>query len=709
MFIFLFSFEVDIYQNIDMKSKSSIFTILFLFFSQLTISQTLKIITINTWSGLDYAGTFSMGEYEDHPTREKRINVLVNELKRLSPDVIFLQEANPVASFAGRVADELNFDEIHQVCNAGIKIARLGIPANLNEGIAILARKELKLKEMDAEKLSGSFGIYGDLMSLHFDESNFVLPGKIIVNNTPILLINTHLSSFPEYSIENEVISGFDLSFEEKTELRNIWIEKAERRKDEINNLINAFEYLPEDMPFVLGGDFNCVESSNEIKTLKAKLNLTDVMEGSNAVTWEPEGNPNINYSTDLTNAKFEEIISAKYDSVKRRIDFIFINDHFKPGAILNSMVVKLSEKNIYASDHYGVFTELAVADFSKKVKKEYNYLAESDEFIWEAFPIASYDTDVGFGYGGKLFLLNPFSINESVDIILFNSTKGEKWYRAVFSYPDYELRQGKIYPISMDLTFDYDKYINTSFYGIGSRSDLNDEINFTKEFIDFNLIFSRGLTENFVASLGLRYKSIDNSDFENAPINTLEYLGKVKYLSFLSSIRYDSRNSFINPSSGLVFQANYETAPRLNFNDASFNSLSVNLNFYKKLFYPKSVFAFKTAVSAIDSKEILPIHLLNSLGGNQSLRGYPQDRFLDKVSWITNLELRYPIYWRFGGIVGVDAGRVFSKFSQISFNEWRINPVIGLRFYMDTFVIRADLGLGNETTGFYFNFGHIF
>jgi len=37
------------------------------------------------------------------------------------------------------------------------------------------------------------------------------------------------------------------------------------------------------------------------------------------------------------------------------------------------------------------------------------------------------------------------------------------------------------------------------------------------------------------------------------------------------------------------------------------------------------------------------------------------------------------------------------------------INEVLGLRFYMDNFIVRFDAGFGNEITGVYFNFGHIF
>jgi len=36
-------------------------------------------------------------------------------------------------------------------------------------------------------------------------------------------------------------------------------------------------------------------------------------------------------------------------------------------------------------------------------------------------------------------------------------------------------------------------------------------------------------------------------------------------------------------------------------------------------------------------------------------------------------------------------------------------NPVVGLRYFMDTFVIRFDMGFGPEQMGVYFNFGHLF
>ena len=87
------------------------------------------------------------------------------------------------------------------------------------------------------------------------------------------------------------------------------------------------------------------------------------------------------------------------------------------------------------------------------------------NESEWEAFPIISYDSDAGLGYGVKGFFYNFLKLRESFDLILFNSTKGEHWYRFVFSDVDIQRRQGTKYPAAIDLIVDYDKWISYRYY----------------------------------------------------------------------------------------------------------------------------------------------------------------------------------------------------------------------------------------------------
>ena len=84
-------------------------------------------------------------------------------------------------------------------------------------------------------------------------------------------------------------------------------------------------------------------------------------------------------------------------------------------------------------------------------------------------------------------------------------------------------------------------------------------------------------------------------------------------------------------------------------------------------------------------------------------------DRYLDKSYALMNAELRFPLIGRLGGMVGTDAGKVMPSLKRFDLKGWAVNPAFGLRYYMKTFVVRMDIGLGRETTGFYFNFGHLF
>ena len=366
----------------------------------------------------------------------------------------------------------------------------------------------------------------------------------------------------------------------------------------------------------------------------------------------------------------------------------------------------------VQPSDHFGVLSEINTESILSHTPRETDQVKKLNDFTIEPLPILNYDSDAGFGYGAKAFTLNVLKMNESFDVILFNSTKGERWYRFVFSIPDYDLRQFKKYPLSIDFTVDYDKWITSNFFGIGNSSNYNDKQTYTKEPLEVGLIFGHAFSKAFVAQTGVKYKSVKQYNFTNQSELFLKYpqlkQGKIEYLSLLFNARFDTRNSFTNPSTGSVVQLESEIVPTTNFNDASFTRMSLLLQQYFILCYPRTVLAFRFGMQSIFGTGI-PVQNLLSLGGNSTLRGSVQDRYLDKTSSIFNAELRFPIYWRFGGIAAIDAGKVWSSISKFDLRNWAVNTALGLRFYMNTFVIRFDVGFGKESTGIYLNFGQLF
>lgn len=689
----------------------------------------LKLVTINVWSGLDYRGSLKYAEYETPGRREERYRALLDQLRSLDSDLLLLQEANPVGRYASRLAEDLGYDEIHQVVNAGVHIACAGIPANLKEGIAILARKPLHLKPFEARKLSGSAGLHGDFLSFHFNEASFALAGKIRVDGIPMLVVNTHISAAPERDslaaarFDELRRSGVVPDQEYESTLRD-WEAGIERRAGEIRALAGMLDDFPKEFPVIVGGDFNCSTGSAELNPLRnagfiETASGIGAKRGGESPTWDPARNENIVFSTRDTDASGSrrtemDLLSALCDASARRIDHIYLGRPFDAADILQAGVaVDSAAGGLHASDHFGWCAVVELNEELRRRPRETDSLPVSAAGGIQAFPILSYDTDTGFGYGATVVIVNPFGLRESFDLLGFNSTRGERWYRLIFSLPDRELRQGRIYPIALDLTADYDMWIGYKFYGIGNSSRFIDEEKYTREPLILSLAFSRGFSTTAVAQAGIRYRALRNTGFSPgsrlAEIPPAANAGAVRCASLFVSGRYDSRDSFINPSEGTVLQGDVEYAALPRGGGGGHLRLAGWLQYYDVLFHPKTIFAFRAALQGLLGGSDLPVQMLLPIGGTQTLRGSVQDRYLDRVSALLNAEIRFPLLWRFGGILGIDAGKVWSGLSKLDLPRWIWNPVAGLRFYWDRIILRADFGFGKETTGFYLNFGQLF
>jgi len=330
------------------------------------------------------------------------------------------------------------------------------------------------------------------------------------------------------------------------------------------------------------------------------------------------------------------------------------------------------------------------------------------------AFPILMYDTDIGVGYGGKAKFVNYLAKKESFDFIVFNSSKGERWYVLTFSIPDIEIRQGKRYPISFDLRAEYDKYLKYYFYGFGSDSEKGNQTTFTFEKKELQLTLGRGFSPRFVMEGSYIFKSVKHFNVEEDKIftETLEEVGE-QFSPFVSLvIRYDTSDSQIHPKKGcrLLFQNDFAAKVLGNIN-ARYYRYTLDFRKYTLFLGRNDVLAFRTLVQKIEGKEI-PLFELSVLGGGSTMnamRGYKLNRFNDKGKFLLNVEYRFPIWKKLGGNIFVDGGSVWPSWSKVNFRKVAVDIGWGLRYYLQNFVARLDMGFSKEGMGIYFNFGHIF
>jgi outer membrane protein assembly factor BamA len=331
-------------------------------------------------------------------------------------------------------------------------------------------------------------------------------------------------------------------------------------------------------------------------------------------------------------------------------------------------------------------------------------------------FPILMYDTDIGFGYGGRVKLVDYLKKKESFDLILFNSTKGERWYVLTFSVADPEIRLGKRYGLSFDLKAEYDKYLNYSFYGFCAEAPEEDETIVTHETTNLAFTFGRGLSRRLVVEAAYVARWLKYSDPRDGPyvedLLGLAALGRMfaPYLSFV--LRYDTSDSQIHPTRGLRFILQDDWSGKfMGSRDWAFNRLTVDLRKYQRVFGAKDVFAVRALAQYVGG-DAVPWFDYASLGGGNvltAMRGYPLNRFLDHGKFLVNAEYRFPIVWRLGGNIFCDTGTVWPSLRDIDLGRTAFDAGVGLRFYMPDFVVRVDVAWSKEGMGLYFNFGHVF
>jgi hypothetical protein len=196
----------------------------------------------------------------------------------------------------------------------------------------------------------------------------------------------------------------------------------------------------------------------------------------------------------------------------------------------------------------------------------------------------------------------------------------------------------------------------------------------------------------------------------------------------------WDTRDFEPDPSEGVFLQYSHEySAPWLgsNFN---FNKLMIQGQYIHTLFRWRNnksrlTFAGLAAVGHIFGPNINFIEMwdLSSqaeaggilvLGGERSLRGYREARFLAPTVALINLEMRSRLYdfklfkqhVNLGLTPFFDCGSVWDNFMDINFQKWRGAPGLGGRIaWNQSTVIRIDYGQSREGGQFFFGFGHIF
>ena len=244
-------------------------------------------------------------------------------------------------------------------------------------------------------------------------------------------------------------------------------------------------------------------------------------------------------------------------------------------------------------------------------------------------------------------------------------------------------------------------------FYGIGNNTPESNEESYIYNLFSFKSLFLRKTLDNLF--LGVDYHLEVEYGFTHEQGGQLEtgqitgYDGGIgSAVGFVSIL--DTRDNVLN-----AYEGQYAEFSSYFYTHALGSTFKfVNLNgMYNKYWQikPKHILAWQTKARVAIGD--VPFLDMSFVGDSDMLRGYPKNRYKDNHFLGTQLEYRFPLFWRLGMTTFTGIGDVFSQPQDLSFQTLKYTAGLGLRFLVNSAErvnLRLDYGYGSQGGYFYFS-----
>lgn len=246
-----------------------------------------------------------------------------------------------------------------------------------------------------------------------------------------------------------------------------------------------------------------------------------------------------------------------------------------------------------------------------------------------------------------------------------------------------------------------------SDFYGIGPDAELDDGEVYTAFTMDAEAAFLFRLRQGLYAGPAANWIYQDVVETEAGGIlETTDITGdeQIRSVGAGARIDWDTREPQLYPFSGHLLSFSAVGHPGGTATHDGYTTFSLD---YRQFFntWGRQVLAVQGLADVAVGDT--PLHYLPYLGGSSATRGYPEGRFRDDIAVQGQVEYRFPIVWRLGGVVFGAAGQVAPSVDELSLSGLPLAGGVGLRIAVNTeenINIRLDFAVTREGTGFYIN-----
>jgi outer membrane protein assembly factor BamA len=310
-------------------------------------------------------------------------------------------------------------------------------------------------------------------------------------------------------------------------------------------------------------------------------------------------------------------------------------------------------------------------------------------------------------GAAGSVHYERFFADRAKFDTDVSQSTQNQAFYR--LRYADLNLPDPRYLFEAFGL---YENDRTARFFGIGANSREKNETNYTLRQVGGEVTFGRRLMPALIASLTERLRHVT---IRRGAVDSLPFLKDVfadvpgDDGSFVWAHRlaltYDTRNSLVTPTDGRFGQVFVEVADEAIGSQASFVRYGLQGRWLWPHLGERLVMVVRGLLERVTGSDV-PFFELSDLGGDDTLRGFGENRFLDEGRVLFNAEERINVFHiNYGDVrtdialaVFTDVGRVFKSFNDLG--SGKIQAVVGggIRFLAASQIVaKIDVGVGSE------------
>lgn len=311
----------------------------------------------------------------------------------------------------------------------------------------------------------------------------------------------------------------------------------------------------------------------------------------------------------------------------------------------------------------------------------------------------------------GPRATLNLFRYEPGGRELRFIASYSEKIERKlVFSYIDPAFSNGRY---SLAFGGSFFKNATSRFFGLGQTTLESDQTNYTAREIRANWKFGIYANEVTQIAVGQRYREMEvqrgvvtTFPFAREQFPTVDGMDGAAIVGHRVTFHYDTRDNLVTPTDGMQVTAIAELNQNLrNESHPVYSRYELEI---KKLLPSESkraILVVRADIQATLGTQV-PFYEQSSLGGQNNLRGYGVDRYIDKHLLAFSVEERiHVLRTKIAGTTAdfevapfVDTGQVFNSYKDVSFKDYRITPGVGFRGIVRPNVVgRVDYGISRE------------